>query len=251
MGRGCSTKDKVFYRECETHSYGANLEKMCFCSFDNCNPAATMLLKYAAKSSNWYNISCLLIIIISGLLLTNYQCSTPLPFRFTNINSRKRSEILPSNGLNPWPDDKNGNYKLRKARKGSAVNLSFQTRWNIRKTIEHFLPHCLRKLFKPYNKKYVMTTCVQNSSVVNIAISLIYGTMNSLRCFVSSFYYRNNSKRIQYSLQLVIQQNESFPGHNKARNLLLATQQRLYSLLHSRRMGSTFVDINDDYATPK
>ena len=74
VARGCSTKDKVFYRECETHSYGANLEKMCFCSFDNCNPATTMLLKYAAKVSNWYNISCLVIIIISGLLLSNYQC---------------------------------------------------------------------------------------------------------------------------------------------------------------------------------
>ena len=189
---------------------------------------------------------------IASCLSSNIYQFSHLHGKFdSNINSRKCSEILPSNGLNPWPDDKNGNYKLRKARKGSAVNLSFQTRWNIRKTIEHFLPHCLRKLFKPYNKKYVMTTCVQNSSVVNIAISLIYGTMNSLRCFVSSFYNRNNSKRIQYSLQLVIQQNESFPGHNKARNLLLATQQRLYSLLHSRRMGSTFVDINDDYATPK
>ena len=39
VGRGCSTKDKVFYRECETHSYGANLEKMCFCSFELCNAA--------------------------------------------------------------------------------------------------------------------------------------------------------------------------------------------------------------------
>ena len=40
VGRGCSTKDKVFYRECETHSYGANLEKMCFCSFELCNQGA-------------------------------------------------------------------------------------------------------------------------------------------------------------------------------------------------------------------
>ena len=30
IGRGCSTKDKVFYRECETHSYGDTVEKMCF-----------------------------------------------------------------------------------------------------------------------------------------------------------------------------------------------------------------------------
>ena len=39
IGRGCSTKDKVFYRECETHSYGDSVEKMCFCSFMLCNSA--------------------------------------------------------------------------------------------------------------------------------------------------------------------------------------------------------------------
>jgi hypothetical protein len=38
-GRGCSTKDKVFYKECETHSYGDLVEKMCFCSFFLCNGA--------------------------------------------------------------------------------------------------------------------------------------------------------------------------------------------------------------------
>jgi len=37
VGRGCSTKDKVFYKECETHNYGDSLEKMCFCSFHLCN----------------------------------------------------------------------------------------------------------------------------------------------------------------------------------------------------------------------
>lgn len=43
VGRGCSTKDKVFYKECETHSYGDNLEKMCFCSFQLCNRSAIQL----------------------------------------------------------------------------------------------------------------------------------------------------------------------------------------------------------------
>ena len=43
MGRGCSTKDKVFYKECETHSYGDSLEKMCFCSFQLCNRSAIQL----------------------------------------------------------------------------------------------------------------------------------------------------------------------------------------------------------------
>ena len=38
-GRGCSTKDKVFYKECETHSYGDVTERMCFCSFFLCNAA--------------------------------------------------------------------------------------------------------------------------------------------------------------------------------------------------------------------
>ena len=38
-GRGCSTKDKVFYKECETHSYGDVTERMCFCSFFLCNGA--------------------------------------------------------------------------------------------------------------------------------------------------------------------------------------------------------------------
>ena len=36
-GRGCSTKDKVFYKECETHQYGDQLEIMCFCSYFLCN----------------------------------------------------------------------------------------------------------------------------------------------------------------------------------------------------------------------
>ena len=250
MARGCSTKDKVFYRECETHSYGASLEKMCFCSFDNCNPAATMLLKYAAKSSNWYNVSCLGIIIISGILLSNYQCSLLSPL-FTVTNKHKRVYRPTLVGQNHRPNFKIGRCKLPHETTGSAADQSFQERWNIRKTIELLLQHCLKKLSNPHYQKCVMTKCVQNSSVVNIGIALIYGTMNSLRCFVSSFYNRKDSKCLQYCLQLVIQQDESFPVCNKARNLLLAFQQRLYSLLYSRRMRSTSVDTNVDYATPK
>ena len=41
-GRGCSTKDKVFYKECETHSYGEQVEKMCFCSYYLCNGGVTL-----------------------------------------------------------------------------------------------------------------------------------------------------------------------------------------------------------------
>jgi len=44
-GRGCSTKDKVFYRECETHQYGDQVEKMCFCSFLLCNGGASSTVR--------------------------------------------------------------------------------------------------------------------------------------------------------------------------------------------------------------
>ena len=36
-GRGCSTKDKVYYKECETNSYGEGTEKFCYCNFYLCN----------------------------------------------------------------------------------------------------------------------------------------------------------------------------------------------------------------------
>lgn len=39
-GRGCSTKDKVYYKECETHSYGEGTEKFCYCNFYLCNGGA-------------------------------------------------------------------------------------------------------------------------------------------------------------------------------------------------------------------
>ena len=62
VGRGCSTKDKVFYKECETHNYGDSLEKMCFCSFQLCNTSnqlncpsvwtLTLLVFLLATSSN-------------------------------------------------------------------------------------------------------------------------------------------------------------------------------------------------------
>ena len=38
-GRGCSTKDKVYYKECETNSYGEGTEKFCYCNFYLCNSA--------------------------------------------------------------------------------------------------------------------------------------------------------------------------------------------------------------------
>ena len=38
-GRGCSTKDKVYYKECETNTYGEGTEKFCYCNFYLCNGA--------------------------------------------------------------------------------------------------------------------------------------------------------------------------------------------------------------------
>lgn len=38
-GRGCSTK-KSTYKECETHSYGENTEKFCYCTAHFCNPSS-------------------------------------------------------------------------------------------------------------------------------------------------------------------------------------------------------------------
>ena len=69
-GRGCSTKDKVFYKECETHSYGDVVEKMCFCSFFLCNAApansaaapnavlmaALSVVAYAAVNVDWPDV---------------------------------------------------------------------------------------------------------------------------------------------------------------------------------------------------
>lgn len=65
IGRGCSTTDKVFYKECQTHSYGDTVEKMCFCSFFLCNAApraasgpSLALLALALAFLAWCTTSC-------------------------------------------------------------------------------------------------------------------------------------------------------------------------------------------------
>jgi len=45
-GRGCSTKDKVYYKECETNSYGEGTEKFCYCNFYLCNRAPANALSF-------------------------------------------------------------------------------------------------------------------------------------------------------------------------------------------------------------
>ena len=246
VARGCSTKDKVFYRECETHSYGANLEKMCFCSFDNCNPATTMLLKYAAKISNWYNISCLVIIIISGLLLSNYQqCS------LSSITMLATSQSnLQTVSWNPWPSDKYRcqfrNKKQNGIIKSFRGKASFQQR-NIQKTSQ-LIFHCPLNLFQRYyNFIYQnVMTCVQNSSVVNIGICLIYKTLNALSCFTTINSKHNPLSRIKTYCLLVIQ-NESFPYIN-VRNLSLKFRRRLHNFIYLQ--NSSIVHNNEEDILP-
>lgn len=63
IGRGCSTRDKVFYKECQTHSYGDSVEKMCFCSFFLCNGSGS---KPPLTPSTW------LIALAASLLIWRY-----------------------------------------------------------------------------------------------------------------------------------------------------------------------------------
>merc|ERR1719266_1890232 len=38
-GRGCSTKEKMYYVHCEAHEMEELEEKFCYCSFNYCNTA--------------------------------------------------------------------------------------------------------------------------------------------------------------------------------------------------------------------
>ena len=83
-GRGCSTKDKVFYKECETHSYGEQVEKMCFCSYFLCN----------ASTPTVAPPSCLLLLIIGASLCCVLN---QLQFNNCHINNnirQKRNKTL-------------------------------------------------------------------------------------------------------------------------------------------------------------
>ena len=97
-GRGCSTKDKVFYKECETHSYGEQVEKMCFCSYFLCNLSSALAPP-----------SCLLLMIIGATLCvlnsdysaclisrTSLAAATPL------INSSSHSGLVAHNTKPRW-----------------------------------------------------------------------------------------------------------------------------------------------------
>ena len=84
-GRGCSTKDKVFYKECETHSYGEQVEKMCFCSYFLCNKVAELV-----------NPNFLLIIGATMFcVLLNNHCHV-ISRRLGNSPGTRKIPLLPS-----------------------------------------------------------------------------------------------------------------------------------------------------------
>ena len=82
VGRGCSTKDKVFYKECETHNYGDSLEKMCFCSFQLCN------------ASNQLNCPSFWTLTLLVFLATAYTATTA-----TTVTTQTFYWII----WDPWP----------------------------------------------------------------------------------------------------------------------------------------------------
>ena len=63
-GRGCSTKDKVYYKECETNSYGEGTEKFCYCNFYLCNSSPTQIGAHSP---------ILLTVILAPLLMSALQ----------------------------------------------------------------------------------------------------------------------------------------------------------------------------------
>lgn len=63
-GRGCSTKDKVYYKECETNSYGEGTEKFCYCNFYLCNSSPTQFGSHSP---------ILLTVILAPLLMSALQ----------------------------------------------------------------------------------------------------------------------------------------------------------------------------------
>jgi hypothetical protein len=42
-GRGCASKEKLYYVQCENHEMDGLVEKFCYCSFNLCNTATTQV----------------------------------------------------------------------------------------------------------------------------------------------------------------------------------------------------------------
>ncbi len=43
LGRGCASKEKLYYVQCENHEMDGIVEKFCYCSFNLCNTAASQV----------------------------------------------------------------------------------------------------------------------------------------------------------------------------------------------------------------
>ena len=52
----------MFYRECQTHSYGDSVEKMCFCSFMLCNAAPEAKAAHSTAKCSGLLAICVLIV---------------------------------------------------------------------------------------------------------------------------------------------------------------------------------------------
>ena len=65
-GRGCSTKDKVYYKECETNSYGEGTEKFCYCNFYLCNSGPSL------RGAPSHFLLTVIVALLSSALQTRY-----------------------------------------------------------------------------------------------------------------------------------------------------------------------------------
>ena len=93
-GRGCSTKDKVFYKECETHQ-SDQVEIMCFCSYFLCNTSSNPT-KTGPKNVFTLVWFIILVAVLNKVLNTIYctqyhVCQTTLRRK---KNSKKDKKLL-------------------------------------------------------------------------------------------------------------------------------------------------------------
>ena len=167
---------------------------MCFCSFNNCNPAETTLLKYAAKTSNWYNISCLVFIVIIGILLSNYQCSS----------SSSLQAIMEENlgyvCLNTRPSHIHVEQFKPSPEKHTIIFLRLKNT-----KIPKLTLHCPNQAFntKCIDCEY-LTKCVQKLTIVYGVNSSYYKIINSFRHLTSIFNKSRTISRSQPRVSLVI-----------------------------------------------
>ena len=112
VGRGCSTKDKVFYKECETHNYGDSLEKMCFCSFHLCNTSNQL------NCPSFWTLT-LLVFLLATLAQSGWDPWPSLSFRtliISDATSKSRPLLQKSYQPKTLASHSSDNTKVRKSR---------------------------------------------------------------------------------------------------------------------------------------